>query len=269
MGTAWWVGGFVVAVLLLWLGGRRIDEREIPRIGVVTAVFFAASQIHLPTLAGSVHLVLNGLAGVLLRGRAVVAIGVGLFLQSLLFEHGGRSTLGVNCVVIALPALAAGFAFPRLRRSQLLHTPWVRSGFVLVLVGIWLALCVDATQIVIDRVRGDGIIKELAHSWLTDATILLAIGIVAAVVAVAERRLESDPDFALGLLLGSSTVAASVVLKMTVLWLGGEGDWRALASGELVVHTPVIVVEGVGVGFAVRVLSRSKPEWLTEANHGK
>jgi D-3-phosphoglycerate dehydrogenase len=59
---------------------------------------------------------LNGLVGVVLGRRAPLAVVVGLLLQSLLMQHGGLDSLGVNACVIGLPAVAAGMLFPLLRR---------------------------------------------------------------------------------------------------------------------------------------------------------
>jgi len=261
LSTPWWLGGFALASVMWIIGGWKIGEREIPRIGVVTAAFFVASQVHLPTGVGTVHLVLNGLAGVLLHWRSAVAIGVGLLLQSLLFEHGGRTMIGVNCCIITLPAIAAGIAFPLLRRSKILHRPLVRGGLVGALAASWSGLAIFATQLAMWQFRF-GTSPTFDGLWLHQPLVWCVIGAIAISLAILEQRLESDPDFALGLLLGAATVAVTVVLKSAVLWLGGIGDWRALAAADLVAHTPVIVLEGIGVGFAVRVLAKAKPEWL-------
>ena len=80
---------------------------EIPKISVVTAVFFVASLIHIPIGPTSVHLILNGLAGVILGWSAFVSIFFGLILQSLLLQHGGITAIGVNACIMGLPAFAA------------------------------------------------------------------------------------------------------------------------------------------------------------------
>jgi cobalt/nickel transport system permease protein len=104
--------GFAVAAVLLIPAMLRVQEEEIPRIGLLTAAFFVASSIHVkvpPTT--SVHLVLNALVGVVLGRRAPLAIAVGLLLQAVLLAHGGYTTLGVNATVISVPALLAGPMF--------------------------------------------------------------------------------------------------------------------------------------------------------------
>ncbi len=102
---AWLAGGWVVAGALVGLFARRIPDAAVPRVGLVTAAVFVASQLHVQLGPVSVHLLLNGLAGVLLGRTAVAAIAVALGLQLLLFGHGGLTTLGLNVAIYALPAL--------------------------------------------------------------------------------------------------------------------------------------------------------------------
>jgi cobalt/nickel transport system permease protein len=118
---SWLVAGYAGAAVLLLLAMWRIRDEEIPRIGVLSAAFFVASSIHikLGVLPTSVHLILNGLVGVVLVRRAPLAITVGLGLQFLLLHHGGLTTLGLNACIIGLPALAAGACYPVLRRLGL------------------------------------------------------------------------------------------------------------------------------------------------------
>jgi cobalt/nickel transport system permease protein len=114
------VGGYATAGLLTWAALRRINRRPDPSAGVpiasvMTAAFFVASWIHVPVPPASVHLVLNGLMGVVLGIYALPAILVGLFLQAVMFQHGGLSTLGVNATLLGLPALGAAalYRWPR------------------------------------------------------------------------------------------------------------------------------------------------------------
>src|SRR5436309_8202046 len=96
----WWLGGFVLAAFLFFLGSRRLQDEEVPRIALLTAAFFIASLVHVRVPPTSVHLILNGLVGVVLGWRACLAIPVGLFLQALLIQHGGFTTLGINTCIM-------------------------------------------------------------------------------------------------------------------------------------------------------------------------
>lgn len=145
---AWLAGGFAGAAALVAAACWRLRDELVPRVGVLTAAFFIASTIHikLALLPTSVHLVLNGLVGVTLGWRAPLAVAVGLALQYLLLAHGGLTTLGVNTCVIALPAVAAGVAYPLLRRvgvppfgrGVLLGGAAVAGAAVLNFLALWL-----------------------------------------------------------------------------------------------------------------------------------
>ncbi len=115
--TGWTATGFAGTAILLLIAMWRVREEEIPRIGLLSAAFFVGSSIHikLALLPTSVHLILNGLVGVVLGRRAPLAIVVGLLLQCLLLAHGGLTTLGLNTCIIAIPAVIAGWAYPVLR----------------------------------------------------------------------------------------------------------------------------------------------------------
>ena len=84
---------------------KKTDYDRVPQVGIVSAAFFVASLIHVPIGPASVHLVLNGLTGLLLGWAAVPAILVALFLQGIIFQFGGLTTLGVNTLNMALPAV--------------------------------------------------------------------------------------------------------------------------------------------------------------------
>jgi cobalt/nickel transport system permease protein len=105
------IGGAVAAVGGIAMGLRNLPLERIPAAGVLSASFFVASLIHVPIGPSSVHLILNGLAGLVLGWAAFPALFVGLLLQAVFFGFGGLTVLGVNAVNIALPAVIVGLAF--------------------------------------------------------------------------------------------------------------------------------------------------------------
>lgn len=108
-------GPIVAAGALLSAGGIALGLRamtldRIPAAGVLAASFFVASLIHVPVGPSSVHLILNGLAGLVLGWAAFPALFVGLVLQAVFFGFGGVTVLGINTLAIALPAVLIGAA---------------------------------------------------------------------------------------------------------------------------------------------------------------
>ncbi len=98
-------GGAVLAVGGLMVGLKSLTMEKIPAAGVLSATFFVASLIHVPIGPSSVHLIMNGLAGLVLGWAAFPALFVGLLLQAVFFGFGGVTVLGINAVNIALPAV--------------------------------------------------------------------------------------------------------------------------------------------------------------------
>lgn len=106
------IGGYAVTGGLTWYSLKQIDRyhepsEEIPRASLLTAGFFVISLINIPIPPTSIHLILNGLVGIVLGYFAFPAILIGLFFQAVLFQHGGISSLGVNAAMMGLPALLA------------------------------------------------------------------------------------------------------------------------------------------------------------------
>lgn len=254
LSPTWLTGGFVLAALLVLLGSWRIRDEEIPQIALLSAAFFVASLFHVRVWPTSVHLLLNGLLGVLLGWRACLAIPVGLFLQAVLIQHGGYYTLGINSCVLVLPALLSSWLFTLLKRVPWVREPWLRAGFVGMTSLAW------TLSLVLSLALLTGLAPVDISPW-----IWLGALVVAGVAAVAERRLENAPEFPLGLLVGEVAVLTTLCLNAGALYWGGLGrpeDWQTLALLTFVAHLPIAVVEGVILGFAIGFLARVKPAML-------
>ena len=87
------------------MGVRRLDETRMPLAALLGAAFMVASTLHMPVGVGSVHLILNGLAGLLLGWAVFPLFFVALLLQAALFSFGGFTVLGANLLIMAAPAL--------------------------------------------------------------------------------------------------------------------------------------------------------------------
>lgn len=110
-------GGWALAAGGVAIGLRRLDYDRIMTVAIISAAFFVASLIHVPIGPASVHLILNGLLGVILGSAAFPAILIALLLQAVLFQFGGFTILGVNTFDMAFPAVLCYLAF----------RPWLRS----------------------------------------------------------------------------------------------------------------------------------------------
>jgi len=184
------VAGVAGAVAGCAIGLKKMDLENTPKVAVLSSAFFVASLIHVPIGPTSVHLVLNGLVGILLGWISFPAVLVALLLQAVLFQFGGITTLGVNTVVMAVPALAC----------YLLYARFVRS-------------------------RNNG------------------------VAAIA------------GFLAGVTGILLAGMIVALFLMFTGE-QFIAVAKLFIIVHVPVMVIEGILTAFIVMFVRRIKPEVL-------
>ncbi|MFQ5722352.1 MAG: cobalt transporter CbiM [Candidatus Aminicenantales bacterium] len=102
-----WMAGYAAAAGTIAASIKKIRVDDMPKVAVMTSAFFVASLIHVPLGPTSVHLILNGLVGIILGPAAFVSIFVGLVLQAFLFQHGGITTIGINAIIMGTPALVA------------------------------------------------------------------------------------------------------------------------------------------------------------------
>ena len=119
------------------IGLKKLDYDQIAKAGMLSAAFFVASLIHVPVGPSNVHLILNGIVGLLLGWAAFPAILVALILQAVIFQFGGITTLGVNSIIMALPAVVCyGLFSPLIQRQHpVAMTAAFACGFLSVFLG--------------------------------------------------------------------------------------------------------------------------------------
>ena len=117
-GVAVLTAGVAVAAAGTILGLRRMDYERVPQVALLSAAFFVVSFIRVPLGLTSVHLVLNGLIGLLLGWAAFPALLIALFLQAVLLGFGGLTTLGINTTTMALPAVVCYYLFHPMVQSR-------------------------------------------------------------------------------------------------------------------------------------------------------
>lgn len=112
------VSGAMLTAAGTSIGLHKLDPDRITHTAVMTSGFFVASLVHVPIGPASVHLILNGLMGIFLGWGAFPGILVALFLQAVLFQFGGLTSLGVNCFNMALPAILCFYLFGKAIRGK-------------------------------------------------------------------------------------------------------------------------------------------------------
>jgi cobalt/nickel transport system permease protein len=183
------ITGAVLATAGTAVGLKALDYERIAQAGILAAAFFVASLVHVPIGPSNAHLILNGIVGLLLGWGAFPVIAVALLLQGVFFQFGGITTLGVNTLIMALPAVVVYHLF-----GGALGSP-----------------------------GGYGKLRAFSA--------------------------------------GAGAVALSAVIMAASLIFSEEKFW-VLAGGTLLVHLPVMIIEGVVTISCIGFLAKVKPELL-------
>lgn len=265
--------GFALSSLLALLASWRVREEEIPRIALLTAAFFVASSIHVKLGPTSVHLLLNGLVGVVLGWRAPLAILIGVSLQALLIPHGGLTTIGVNALVETVPALAAGAMFPSL--VALGRGSWSRALLVVggaltwggLLAGAMIVLFTNPWRDLLQYSATAGVVVSVenfrpAMDLLLSPWMLAGLALFATTCAWVDAKNTNPPEFAAGACVGAFAVVGTTLLTGLVLIADGADRWSQFATAVFLAHLPLALMEGLLLGVLVTFLARVKPELL-------
>lgn len=105
------ITGAAMAIVGTGIGLKKIDYDRIVHVSILASAFFVGSLIHVNIGPASTHLILNGIVGLLLGLAAFPAILTALILQSILFQYGGLTALGVNLLIMAVPAVIVHYLF--------------------------------------------------------------------------------------------------------------------------------------------------------------
>ena len=105
------ISGVALATVGTAIGLKKLDYNKVAQVGIFTAVFFVAGLVHIPIGPSNAHFVLNGIVGILLGWVAFPALLVGTLLQAIFFQFGGLTTLGINTVNLAIPALIVHYLY--------------------------------------------------------------------------------------------------------------------------------------------------------------
>lgn len=116
--TKTWAALDAVSVATLAYGisrlNRKIEERQIPLMGVSAAFVFAAQMLNFPIAAGtSGHFMGGALVAILLGPWAgMLVMATVLIVQSLLFQDGGLLALGANIFNMGIAgSLVGGYLY--------------------------------------------------------------------------------------------------------------------------------------------------------------
>jgi cobalt/nickel transport system permease protein len=182
------LGGGALAAGGTAVGLKMLDYDRIPQVAVLSAAFFVASLLHIPIGPSSAHLVLNGLLGLILGWVAFPAILVGLILQAILFQYGGLTSLGVNTVIMALPAVICFLVLRPGVRSQNMAIS-MASAFLCGAGGVFLGSLIAALAMVF---TGQFFMAAAKVIVLAHIPVMVIEGVVAAICIRFLRKVKPE-----------------------------------------------------------------------------
>jgi cobalt/nickel transport system permease protein len=183
------IGGGAAAAALLAVAVKRLDDAQVPQAAVLAAVFFVTSLVHIPIGPTNVHPLLIGLMGTVLGWAAVPAILVALLLQAVFFGFGGITVLGVNLVVMAVPALLVAALFAGAIRRSCRPRTLFAVGFAAGIVGVGLTAVAVCTALALSA---DSYVPALGLVLASYAPLALVEGGVTGAAVVLMRRVKPE-----------------------------------------------------------------------------
>jgi cobalt/nickel transport system permease protein len=227
--------GWVVAAGLGAVTMRNIKLEEIPKISVLTAVYFVADLVHVPAGPTSVHMILNGLMGIILGLRAFPAVALGTALQTLLMGHGGVTVIGQNVVDLGGGSLVA-YGVWQLRHLTRFKRREVVFGALAGAIGVFTSGMLMATALMLS---GREFFVQAKFVVVAHSLIMVLEAIVAGTCAGFLARVK--PDALAGQRARPPVASAAVAptLVALIVGLGLLAPHPALAHKLLIDYTPV------------------------------
>lgn len=168
--------GAAVAVAGLAIGLRQMREDKIMETGILSAAFFVGSLVHVPVGFGSAHLLLCGLLGVMLGWAAFPAIFAALLLQSVLFQFGGLTTLGVNTATMGSAAICSFYLFEFSRKIWPNHLKF--AAFLGGFSGVAIAALLTSFALAFTN---EGFLAAAGALLLAHVPVMIAEGLITAI----------------------------------------------------------------------------------------
>ena len=215
--------GLLIAAVAVALRqtNRYLGDRQLPLMGVLAAVVFAAQMINFPVAGGtSGHLIGGALVAILLGPwAAVLALTSVLAVQGLLFQDGGLLALGFNAFNMGVIAAFVGYAVYGWARRLLGDTP--ASRFAGAALGAWLSVVAAAAATALQLAVSGTVAFEIVvpamlavHALIGIGEALITVGALAFIRVARPDLIGAESGRAAA--AGSGWVAAGLVVALAV-----------------------------------------------------
>jgi cobalt/nickel transport system permease protein len=194
------VAAFAIVIVFWIISFRKIKltEQQVPMMGLLTALFFAAMFVNYPVLFGTTAHLLGAAVIALILGpfAGCISMTLILVLQALLFGDGGITTLGANVLnmgVIAVFIPCALFILLNLLLRPKSNKVILAMVFVSAFIGDLLAATAAAVELSLSQgVFQYGLSVTLPAMVINHSIIGVAEGIVAVIIIGTLLKLRPD-----------------------------------------------------------------------------
>lgn len=175
------VAGAAATAAGVGVGLKGMSDEDIPKTAIVSSALFVASLIHIPLGPTNLHLVLNGIGGILLGWQIFPAFLVALSLQAILFQFGGITVLGINTFNLALPAVASYYLFKLLMNFNQSDKELVLGGIALIcgIVAVFLSTIMLAISLVFTN---ESFLEVAKLTVVSQLPLMIVEGIISAFI---------------------------------------------------------------------------------------
>jgi len=200
------VVGFIISAIFLAVAvrkvGKRLDERMVPLMALLTALFFAAQMMNYPVVGGTTaHLLGGAVLGIVLGPWAgCISMTVILVLQCFLFADGGITALGANILTMGIVGVFVPFliysALSKLSKGRC-AVVWLAVGAFLgdvlaaIVAGILLGLSTPVFQYGLEIAVPA---MALHHSVIGAAEAVITVAVVLTLVRVRPEIMSLSPS---------------------------------------------------------------------------
>lgn len=182
------IGGATATFIGTAIGLKKIEYKDMPKVAVLSSAFFVASFIHIPVGPTSAHLILNGLAGIVLGWASFPALLLALFLQAVLFQFGGFTTLGVNTATMASSSVLCFLIFKMLIKIPNRFLNYV-GGF---LAGFFSVLMTGVLVAVVLSLSGEVFIPVARMIVIVNIPVMIIEGILTGFVILFVKKVKPE-----------------------------------------------------------------------------
>lgn len=176
---------------------KKLQDRQIPFMGVMAAFIFAAQMVNFPVIGGtSGHLIGATLAAVLFGpAMASIIITTVLFVQCIVFQDGGLTVLGANIFNMAIVSVYLSYMFYYLLSKV---SSSKTANFIAVFVASWVSVLSAALMASVELALSGTVPFKTVLPAMVSWHVFIGIGeglITAAVLSyIASLNIKSIPQ---------------------------------------------------------------------------